>query len=200
MKKLTKKKIIIISAVAVILAVAIPISVKNIRSYVAYMDSFGSDSIQEALERTIENHNYRERIMGVYPRKTLEHDYGKKWWENQNYLKNEKKSMNDMAKYGWRAEYRYLEIVSKGKVDKKYLKEDLDFGCIYDAGLEIEEAYSLEISYQIRIRYDFDVKLERYGGAAYSPVGKWSEWGGSYNQPYMAYKVDGKWYCKYWGE
>ena len=200
MKKLTKKKVIIISAVAVVLAVAIPISVKNIRSYVAYVDSFGSDTIEEAAMRTIENQSYKEELTGTYPRKVIEELYGKKWWENSRYLEIERGRATMITKYGKRREYRCLGISSKTKLDTEYFEDSLDFEDIYDVGLEVEEAYYITIIYESRRRYDFDVKLERYDGAWYSPVGEWSEWCGHCIPTYTAYKVDGKWYCLYWGE
>ena len=201
MKNVIKKKVIIIlAAVVAVLAVAIPISVKNIRSYVAYADGFGSDTIEEAVERLIENNSYKEQIMGIYPQKALEDRYGKKWWENSKYLETEHEVMMPSIKYGKSREYRYLEIVSKMKVRADYFKESFDFTNICNAGLEVEEGYGLTVNYQKRIRYDYDVTLEGEENEEYSPVGKWSEWDGYYNRACVVYKVAGKWYCRYWEE
>ena len=68
-EKISKEKIIIIASVVIALAVAIPVSLKNIRNYVAYVDSFGSDTIEETAMRTIENQSYKEELTGTYPRK-----------------------------------------------------------------------------------------------------------------------------------
>lgn len=200
MRKSTKKKIIIIATVVIALAVAVPVSLKNIRSYMEYADDFGSDTIQEAVERAIENDSYKERLTGTYPRKALEHKYGRKWWENSEYLENEEKSEKEITQYGRRTEYRYLEISSIRKVDTDYLKYDLGLEDVYDAGLKIEEAYGIGVSHHVRIRYDFDATPEEYAESEYSPVGEWSEWTKIRNQPYIVYKVAGKWYCMYWGK
>ena len=182
------------------MAVAIPISVKNIRSYVAYVDSFGSDTIEEAAMRTIENQSYKEELTGTYPRKVLEEEYGKKWWENSRYLEIERQRATMITKYGKRREYRCLGISKKTKVDTAHIKDNLYFEDIYNVGLKVEEVYHITISYEMREMYDFDVKLERYDGAWYSPVGEWSEWYGQCIPTYIAYKVDGKWYCMYTGD
>ena len=195
-----KKIVIIISASVIALAVAIPISVKNIRSHVQYVDSFGSDTMQEAVERTIEYNSYKEQIMGIYPQKALEDRYGKKWWENPKYLEIEQKVMIPVIKYGRHREYRYFEIDEKRKSDSKDLEDDLDFKNIYNAGLKVEEVYNLILSYDVRGRYDFDAESEEQIPLEYLPAGEWSEWKRIYNQTYIAYKVAGKWYCRYWGE
>ena len=67
-EKINKEKIIIIATVVIALAVAIPVSLKNIRSYVAYVDSFGSDTMQDAVERTVKAYWRKDILIAENPR------------------------------------------------------------------------------------------------------------------------------------
>ena len=116
MKRLTnKKKVIVISAAVIVLAVAIPVSVNNIRRYVQYADSFGSDTMQEAVERDLSTHGLENILRVEYPRKALEYKYGKKWWEIDEFLEYEEYIMADIKKYGRTSEFRNIEIASAKK-------------------------------------------------------------------------------------
>lgn len=207
MKKLTnKKKIIIISAVAVVLVGAIPVSVKNIQSYVEYVDSFGSDTMQEAVELAVSANYFREILIAECPRKTIENEYGRKWWKDEKFLKDEEEYNSPGQKVGWKKEYCDIEIASAKKITSmSFFEDDLEYEEIYDAGLKIEEGFVLGVDYCSRTRYDYDVNGEDVATAGsgeliYEPVGEWLEWKDYYNQTYVAYKIAGKWYCRYWGE
>lgn len=207
MKRLTKKKrIIIILAAVIVLAVAIPVSVKNIRRYVQYADSFGCDTMQEAVERDLSTHGLENILRVEYPRKALEYKYGKKWWESDEFLEYEEYIMADIKKYGRTSEFRNIEIASAKKITSmSFFEDDLEYEEIYDAGLKVEAGFDLRVNYEVRKRYDYDVNGEDVatdgsGELIYEPVGEWSEWDDYYNQTYVAYKIAGKWYCRYCGE
>ena len=207
MKRLTKKKRIIIILTAVIaLAVAIPVSVKNIRSYVQYADSFGCDTMQEAVERDLSSHGLENILRVEYPRKALEYKYGKKWWESGEFLEYEDYIMADIKKYGRTSEIRNIEIASAEKITNMiFFEENSEYEEIYDAGLKVESGFELRVNYEFRKRYDYDVNGEDVATAGsgeliYEPVGEWTEWKTRHNQTYVAYKIAGKWYCRYWGE
>lgn len=207
MKKLTnKKKIIIISAVAVVLVGAIPVSVKNIQSYIEYVDSFGSDTMQEAVELAVSANYFREILIAECPRKTIENEYGRKWWKDEKFLKDEEEYNSPGQKVGWKKEYCDIEIASAKKITSmSFFEDDLEYEEIYDAGLKVEAGFDLRVNYEVRKRYDYDVNGEDVATAGsgeliYEPVGEWSEWDDYYNQTYVAYKIAGKWYCRYCGE
>ena len=179
MKRLTKKKrIIIILAAVIVLAVAIPVSVKNIRRYVQYADSFGCDTMQEAVERDLSTHGLENILRVEYPRKALEYKYGKKWWESDEFLEYEEYIMADIKKYGRTSEFRNIEIASAKKITSmSFFEDDLEYEEIYDAGLKVEAGFDLRVNYEVRKRYDYDVNGEDVatdgsGELIYEPVGE----------------------------
>ena len=207
MKRLTnKKKVIVISAAVIVLAVAIPVSVNNIRRYVQYADSFGSDTMQEAVERDLSTHGLENILRVEYPRKALEYKYGKKWWEIDEFLEYEEYIMADIKKYGRTSEFRNIEIASAKKItNMSIFEENSEYEEIYDAGLKVEAGFNLRVNYEVRKRYDYDVNGDDVATAGpgeliYEPVGEWSEWDVYLDQTYVAYKIAGKWYCRYRGE
>ena len=83
MKKLTnKKKVIVISAAVIVLVGALVFPLRKLVKHIQYVNSFGSDTKQEAVERTVKAYWRKDVLMAENPRKALEYEYGKKWWEN----------------------------------------------------------------------------------------------------------------------
>lgn len=202
-EKINKEKIIIIATVVIALAVAIPVSLKNIRSYVAYVDSFGSDTMQDAVERTVKAYWRKDELMAENPRKALEYEYGKKWWENEDSFSYEGKLYDrEIIKYGSEYEFRNIQITDEQEYSG--LSLNYDFYNAQQAGLEPENISEINVRYEQRCRHTYDEdtykSMSAFERELFTPMGVWSEWKWLESGPYIVYTVNGRWYCMYTGD
>ena len=204
MKKLTnKKKIIVISAAVIVLVGALVFPLRKLVKYIQYVNSFGSDTKQEAVERTVKAYWRKDVLMAENPRKALEYEYGKKWWENEDSLSYEGELYDRyIIKYGSQFDYRNIRITDEQEYSRLSLNYDLYNA--RQAGLEPENISKIYVLCEYRWQYNYgeDVykSMNEYEREFYIPVGEWSEWKSLKNGPYFVYTVNGRWYCMYTGD
>ena len=204
MKKLTnKKKIIVISAAVIVLVGALVFPLRKLVKYIQYVNSFGSDTKQEAVERTVKAYWRKDVLMAENPRKALEYEYGKKWWENEDSLSYEGELYDRyIIKYGSQFDYRNIRITDEQEYSRLSLNYDLYNA--RQAGLEPENISKIYVLCEYRWQYNYgeDVykSMNEYEREFYTPVGEWSDWKGLERGPYIVYTVNGRWYCMYTGD
>ena len=203
MKRLTKKKVIVISAAVIVLVGALVFPLRKLVKYIQYVNSFGSDTKQEAVERTIRAYWRKDELMAENPRKALEYEYGKKWWENEDSLSYEGELYDRyIIKYGSQFDYRNIRITDEQEYSGLSLNYDLYNA--RQAGLEPENISKIYVLCEYRWQYNYgeDVykSMNEDEREFYIPVGEWSEWKGLKRGPYIVYTVNGRWYCKYTGD
>ena len=204
MKKLTnKKKIIVISAAVIVLVGALVFPLRKLVKYIQYVNSFGSDTKQEAVERTVRAYRKNDVLMAENPRKALEYEYGKKWWENEELFSYEwEMHDNEIIKYGSQFDFRNIQITDEQ--DDYKLGLSSYFYDVLQAGLEPENISKIYVLCEYRWQYNYgeDVykSMNEYEREFYIPVGEWSEWKSLKNGPYIVYTVNGRWYCVYMGD
>ena len=204
MKKLTnKKKLIVISAAVIVLLGALVFPLRKLVKYIQYVNSFGSDTKQEAVERTIRAYWRKDELMAENPRKALEYEYGKKWWENEDSLSYEGELYDRyIIKYGSQFDYRNIRITDEQEYSGLSLNYDLYNA--RQAGLEPENISKIYVLCEYRWQYNYgeDVykSMNEDEREFYIPVGEWSEWKGLKRGPYIVYTVNGRWYCVYTGD
>ena len=204
MKRLTnKKKVIVISAAIIVLVGALVFPLRKLVKYIQYVNSFGSDTKQEAVERTVKAYWRKDVLMAENPRKALEYEYGKKWWENEDSLSYEGELYDRyIIKYGSQFDYRNIRITDEQEYSRLSLNYDLYNA--RQAGLEPENISKIYVLCEYRWQYNYgeDVykSMNEYEREFYIPVGEWSEWKSLKNGPYIVYTVNGRWYCMYTGD
>ena len=204
MKKLTnKKKVIVISAAVIVLVGVLVFPLRKLVKYIQYVDSFGSDTMQEAVERTVKAYWRKDELMAENPRKALEYEYGKKWWENEDSFSYEGKLYDrEIIKYGSKFDYRNIQITDEQEYSESSL--NYDFYNALQAGLEPENISEINVRYEYRWQFNYgeDVykSMREYEREFYTPVGEWSEWKWLERGPYIVYTVNGRWYCMYTGD
>ena len=204
MKKLTnKKKVIVISAAVIVLVGALVFPLRKLVKYIQYVDSFGSDTMQEAVERTVRAYRKNDVLMAQNPRKALEYKYGKKWWENEELFSYDWEVYdNEIIKYGSQFDYRNIQITDEQEYSESSL--NYDFYNALQAGLEPENISEINVKCEYRWQYNYgeDVykSMSQYEREFYTPVGEWSEWENHESGPYIVYTVNGRWYCMYTGD
>ena len=204
MKRLTnKKKVIVISAAIIVLVGALVFPLRKLVKYIQYVDSFGSGTKQEAVERTVRAYRKNDVLMAENPRKALEYEYGKKWWENEELFSYEwEMHDNEIIKYGSQFDFRNIQITDEQ--DDYKLGLSSYFYDVLQAGLEPENISKIYVRYEYRWQYNYgeDVyeSMNEYEREFYTPVGEWSDWKGLERGPYIVYTVNGRWYCVYTGD
>ena len=204
MKKLTnKKKVIVISAAVIVLVGALVLPIRKLVKHIQYVNSFGSDTKQEAVERTVRAYRKNDVLMAENPRKALEYEYGKKWWENEELFSYEwEMHDNEIIKYGSQFDYRNIRITDEQ--DDYKLGLSSYFYDVLQAGLEPENISEINVRYEYRWQFNYgeDVykSMSEYQREFYTPVGEWSDWKWLESGPYIAYTVNGRWYCMYTGD
>lgn len=204
MKRLTKKKrIIIISVAVIVLLGALVFPLRKLVKHIQYVNSFGSDTKQEAVERTVRAYWRKDVLMAENPRKALEYKYGKKWWENEDSLSYEGELYDRyIIKYGSQFDYRNIRITDEQEYSGLSLNYDLYNA--RQAGLEPENISKIYVLCEYRWQYNYgeDVykSMNEDEREFYIPVGEWSEWKGLERGPYIVYTVNGRWYCMYTGD
>ena len=204
MKRLTsKKKVIVISAAVIVLVGALVLPIRKLVKYIQYVNSFGSDTKQEAVERTVRAYRKNDVLMAENPRKALEYEYGKKWWENEELFSYEwEMHDNEIIKYGSQFDFRNIQITDEQ--DDYKLGLSSYFYDVLQAGLEPENISKIYVRYEYRWQYNYgeDVyeSMNEYEREFYTPVGEWSDWKGLERGPYIVYTVNGRWYCVYTGD
>ena len=204
MKKLTnKKKVIVISAAVIVLVGVLVFPLRKLVKYIQYVDSFGSDTKQEAVERTVRAYRKNDVLMAENPRKALEYEYGKKWWENEELFSYEwEMHDNEIIKYGSQFDFRNIQITDEQ--DDYKLGLSSYFYDVLQAGLEPENISKIYVICEYRWQYNYgeDVykSMNEYEREFYIPVGEWSDWKGLERGPYIVYTVNGRWYCVYTGD
>lgn len=205
MKRLTnKKKIIVISAAVIVLVGALVFPLRKLVKHIQYVNSFGSDTKQEAVERTVKAYWRKDVLMAENPRKALEYEYGKKWWENEDSLSYEGELYDRyIIKYGSQFDYRNIRITDEQEYSESSL--NYDFYNALQAGLEPENISKIYVRYEYRWQFNYgeDVykSMSEYQREFYTPVGEWSDWKkGLESGPYIVYTVNGRWYCMYTGD
>ena len=204
MKRLTnKKKVIVISAAVIVLVGALVFPLRKLVKYIQYVDSFGSGTKQEAVERTVRAYRKNDVLMAENPRKALEYEYGKKWWENEELFSYEwEMHDNEIIKYGSQFDFRNIQITDEQ--DDYKLGLSSYFYDVLQAGLEPENISKIYVRYEYRWQYNYgeDVyeSMNEYEREFYTPVGEWSDWKGLERGPYIVYTVNGRWYCVYTGD
>ena len=204
MKRLTnKKKVIVISAAVIVLVGALVFPLRKLVKYIQYVDSFGSGTKQEAVERTVRAYRKNDVLMAENPRKALEYEYGKKWWENEELFSYEwEMHDNEIIKHGSQFDFRNIQITDEQ--DDYKLGLSSYFYDVLQAGLEPENISKIYVRYEYRWQYNYgeDVyeSMNEYEREFYTPVGEWSDWKGLERGPYIVYTVNGRWYCVYTGD
>ena len=205
MKRLTnKKKIIVISAAVIVLVGALVFPLRKLVKHIQYVNSFGSDTKQEAVERPVKASWRKDVLMAENPRKALEYEYGKKWWENEDSLSYEGELYDRyIIKYGSQFDYRNIRITDEQEYSESSL--NYDFYNALQAGLEPENISKIYVRYEYRWQFNYgeDVykSMSEYQREFYTPVGEWSDWKkGLESGPYIVYTVNGRWYCMYTGD
>ncbi len=204
MKRLTnKKKVIVISAAVIVLVGALVFPLRKLVKYIQYVNSFGSDTKQEAVERTVKAYWRKDVLMAENPRKALEYEYGKKWWENEDSLSYEGELYDRyIIKYGSQFDYRNIRITDEQEYSGLSLNYDLYNA--RQAGLEPENISKIYVLCEYRWQYNYgeDVykSMNEYEREFYIPVGEWSDWKWLERGPYIVYTVNGRWYCMYTGD
>ena len=204
MKKLTnKKKIIVISAAVIVLVGALVFPLRKLVKHIQYVDSFGSDTKQEAVERTVRAYRKNDVLMAENPRKALEYEYGKKWWENEELFSYEWELYdNEIIKYGSEYEFRNIQITDKREYSESRLNHD--FYNALQAGLEPENISLVDVQYEQRCRHTYDEdtykSMSAFERELFTPMGEWSDWKWLERGPYIVYTVNGRWYCMYTGD
>ena len=204
MKKLTnKKKIIVISAAVIVLVGALVFPLRKLVKYIQYVNSFGSDTKQEAVERTVKAYWRKDVLMAENPRKALEYEYGKKWWENEDSLSYEGELYDRyIIKYGSQFDYRNIRITDKREYSESRLNHD--FYNVLQAGLEPENISLVDVQYEQRCRHTYDEdtykSMSAFERELFTPMGEWSDWKWLERGPYIVYTVNGRWYCMYTGD
>ena len=204
MKKLTnKKKVIVISAAVIVLVGALVFPLRKLVKHIQYVNSFGSDTKQEAVERTVRAYRKNDVLMAENPRKALEYEYGKKWWENEELFSYEwEMHDNEIIKYGSQFDYRNVRITDEQ--DDYKLGLSSYFYDVLQAGLEPENISEINVRYEYRWQFNYgeDVykSMSEYQREFYTPVGEWSDWKWLESGPYIVYTVNGRWYCVYTGD
>ena len=204
MKKLTnKKKVIVISAAVIVLVGALVFPLRKLVKHIQYVNSFGSDTKQEAVERTVRAYRKNDVLMAENPRKALEYEYGKKWWENEELFSYEwEMHDNEIIKYGSQFDYRNVRITDEQ--DDYKLGLSSYFYDVLQAGLEPENISKIYVLCEYRWQYNYgeDVykSMSEYQREFYTPVGEWSDWKWLESGPYIVYTVNGRWYCVYTGD
>ena len=145
----------------------------------------------------------KDVLMAENPRKALEYEYGKKWWENEDSLSYEGKLYDRyIIKYGSQFDYRNIRITDEQ--DDYKLGLSSYFYDVLQAGLEPENISKIYVLCEYRWQYNYgeDVykSMNEYEREFYIPVGEWSEWKLLENGPYIVYTVNGRWYCMYTGD
>lgn len=203
MKRLNKKKVIVISAAVIVLVGALVFPLRKLVKHIQYVNSFGSDTKQEAVERTVKAYWRKDELMAENPRKALEYEYGKKWWENEDSLSYEGELYDCyIIKYGSQFDYRNIRITDEQEYSG--LSMNYDFYNVLQAGLEPENISKIYVLCEYRWQYNYgeDVykSMNEYEREFYIPVGEWSEWKNTKSGPYIVYTVNGRWYCMYTGD
>ena len=205
MKKIpNKKKVIVISAAVIVLVGALVFPLRKLVKYIQYVNSFGSGTKQEAVERTVRAYRKNDVLMAENPRKALEYEYGKKWWENEELFSYEwEMHDNEIIKYGSQFDFRNIQITDEREYSESRLNHD--FYNALQAGLEPENISKIYVRYEYRWQFNYgeDVykSMSEYQREFYTPVGEWSDWKkGLESGPYIVYTVNGRWYCMYTGD
>lgn len=204
MKKLTnKKKVIVISAAVIVLVGALVFPLRKLVKHIQYVNSFGSDTKQEAVERTVKAYWRKDELMAENPRKALEYEYGKKWWENEDSFSYEGKLYDrEIIKYGSEYEFRNIQITDEQEYSKSSL--NYDFYNALQAGLEPKNISFVDVKYERRCRHTYDEdtykSMSAFERELFTPMGEWSEWKWLERGPYIVYTVNGRWYCMYTGD
>ena len=155
MKKLTnKKKVIVISAAVIVLVGALVLPIRKLVKHIQYVNSFGSDTKQEAVERTVRAYRKNDVLMAENPRKALEYEYGKKWWENEELFSYEwEMHDNEIIKYGSQFDYRNIRITDEQ--DDYKLGLSSYFYDVLQAGLEPENISEINVRYEYRWQFNY---------------------------------------------
>ena len=153
MKRLTsKKKVIVISAAVIVLVGALVFPLRKLVKHIQYVNSFGSGTKQEAVERTVRAYRKNDVLMAENPRKALEYEYGKKWWENEELFSYEwEMHDNEIIKYGSQFDFRNIQITDEQ--DDYKLGLSSYFYDVLQAGLEPENISKIYVRYEYRWQY-----------------------------------------------